>query len=455
MATITRESIGLLNDKLTVTVTQEDYQKSFEQSLKKHAKTANIPGFRKGMVPAGLVKKMYGQSVFTEEVLRSMETELNQYISKEQIAIFAQPLPIDNDSQALDMNKLGDYTFKFEIGLKPDFSIKMDEIKTTRYQVTITEKMLEDEITRLQTRYGKMTEPEEVGSDENVLNVSFTEADEQGTLIENGLQKDNSLLVKYFAPAYRKTLIGKKKDDTVLLQINKAFEDKEAETILADLGLTNEDGHRHFNLLITKVGLVEKAALNEELFLAVYPNNNQIITEEDFRNEAKSEMEKYYAHSASSQVQDQIYHYLIDHIEMEFPENFLKRWLQTGGEKPKTEEEAIAEYPSFVKQLKWTLISSKLTQENKIEVLPEDLRNFAKAQLFSYMGGQLGALGDNQQWVDDYANRMMQDKRFVEDSYHRINAEKLFGVLESQVTAKNEAISADDFAKILENHQPH
>jgi trigger factor len=137
---------------------------------------------------------------------------------------------------------------------------------------------------------------------------------------------------------------------------------------------------------------------------------------------------------------------------MSFPETFLKRWLQIGGESPKTAEEAEADYPSFVNQLKWTLISSKLITDNKIEVLPEDIRDFAKMQLFSYMGGQLGALGDNQQWVDDYANRMMQDKKFVEDSYHRISADKLFSSLETQVTATDEAITMEAFTEKLHHH---
>ena len=137
---------------------------------------------------------------------------------------------------------------------------------------------------------------------------------------------------------------------------------------------------------------------------------------------------------------------------MEFPESFLKRWLQSGGEQPKTAEEAENDYPVFVNQLKWTLVSSKLIEANKIEVLPDDIRDFAKMQLFSYMGGQLGALGDNQQWVEDYANRMMQDKKFVEDSYHRISADKLFTHLEGEVTATEEAISAEDFAKKLHHH---
>lgn len=452
MATITRENIGLLNDKLTVTLTKEDYVSGFEQNLKKYAKTANIPGFRKGMVPAGLVKKMYGQSVFTDEVLKTVESQLNQYMNKEAIEVFGQPLPMDNDARALDMNNPSDYVFAFEIGLKPSFEVDLKGIKVKRYVIEVTEKMIDEELGRLQTRHGKMTEPEQVNSDENVLNVSFTEADENGNVIENGVQKDNSVLVKYFAEGFRKNLMGKKNNDIVHLQINSAFEDKEASTILADLGLTNEDGNRYFNMLITKVGLVEKAELNEEFFLAAYPNNDNIKSEADVRNEIKAEIAKYYEQSTRNQIHDQIYHHLLDNVKMEFPENFLKRWLQTGGEKPKTAEEAANEYPTFVNQLKWTLISTKLSQDNKIEVLPEDIRQFAKMQLFSYMGGQLGALGDNQQWVDDYANRMMQDKRFVEDSYHRINAEKLFGVLETNVSASDSPITIEDFTKMVENH---
>lgn len=451
MATVTRENIGLLTDKLTVTLKKEDYLSGFEQSLKKYAKNANIPGFRKGMVPAGLVKKMYGQSVFTDEVLRTIEKELNTYLTTESLDIFAQPLPLDNDARALDMNNPADVSFAFEIGLKPSFDIDTKKIKVTRYVIDVTDEMVNQEIERLQVRNGKMTEPEAVTGDDNVLNVKFIESDKDGNEVEGGITKDNSLLVKYFEEKFRKKLIGKKNDDAVVLQLDKAFEDKEKEAILADLGLTAEDGNRYFKLLITKVGLVEKAELNAELFASVYPNAS-IATEEDFRAEVKKEIANYYAQQARNQIHDQIYHHLVDHTNMEFPEGFLKRWLQTGGEKPKSAEEAETEYPSFVNQLKWTLVSSKLAADNKIEVLPDDIRDFAKQQLFSYMGGQLGALGDNQQWVEDYANRMMQDRKFVEDSYHRISTEKLFGILETQVTAKEESISAEAFAEKLHHH---
>ena len=451
MAKVTREHIAKLTDKLTVTLDKADYLGNFEVSLKKYAKTANIPGFRKGMVPAGLVKKMYGQSVFTDEILKTVEQELNSYLQAEQLDIFAQPLPLDSELRNMDINNPESYTFAFEIGLKPAVDIDVKKVKVTRYKINVTDQMLQDELERLQIRSGKMTEPEEVTGDDNVLNVKFVECDKSGAAIDGGITKDNSLLVKYFEPKFRKTLIGKKNDDSVVLQVGKAFETKEKEAILADLGLSDADADKYFSLQITKVGLVEKAEMNAEFFASVYPNA-AIATAEEFTAEVKKEMETYYDAQSRNQIHDQIYHHFVDHTPMELPEGFLKRWLQTGGEKPKTEAEAEADYPSFASQLKWTIVSSKLAADHKIEVMPDDIRDFAKQQLFSYMGGQLGALGDNQQWVEDYANRMMQDRKFVEDSYHRISTEKLFGIIETQVTAKEESISAEDFAKKLHNH---
>lgn len=454
MATITRENIGLLNDKLTVKLSKEDYYGNFEKNLKQYAKTANIPGFRKGMVPVGMVKKMYGQGVFQDEVLKTVENEMNKYLSTEKLDIFAQPIPLENEGSKLDMNNPGEVDFAFEVGLKPEFTVDATKINVTKYNVIVTDAMVNEEVERMQTRNGNMTEPETASSEDHVLNVTFTELDAAGNMVEGGINKANSLLVKYFAPSFRAQLLGKKTDDVVDVHLASAFEDKEREVVMADLGLNKDEAgsaDKTFKMTITKIGFVEKAALDSTFFATVYPNN-EITTEEDFRAAVKAEIETHFAQQTRNQIHDQIYHHLIDHTKMEFPENFLKRWLQVGGDKPKTAEEAEADYPTFVDQLKWTLISSKLITDNKIEVMPEDIRDFAKMQLFSYMGGQLGALGDNQQWVDDYANRMMQDKKFVEDSYHRISADKLFTSLEGQVVATDEAITMESFAEKLHHH---
>lgn len=454
MATITRENIGQLNDKLTVNLSKEDYMPSFEKSLKTYAKNANIPGFRKGMVPSSLVKKMYGQSVFTEEVLRTVEKELNSYVTNEKLDILAQPLPFENDSRQLDMNNPGDYAFAFEIGLKPNININLGDLKGTFYKIQVEDNVVEDEVNRLRSRYGKMTEPETVSNEEDVLNVKFAEADSEGNAVEGGIEKDNSLLVKYFAPEVREQLMGKKKDDTILIQLNKAFEDKERDFVMEDLGLDKADAaaaEKFFNLTITKIGFVEKAELNEEFFKGIYPEGN-VTNEEEFRNAVKADIQKYYDAQSSNQLQDQLYHHLIDHVQVEFPEKFLKRWLEVGSEKAKTPEEAEKELPSFLNQLKWTLISSKLINENSITVERDEVKDYAIRQISSYMQGQ--NLGD-MPWLDEYANRMLNDQKFVEETYMRLQTEKLFKLLEEKANKTEEPISLEDFEKKVHDHHHH
>ena len=454
MATVTRENLGLLNDKIVVKVAKDDYLPSFEKAIKNYSKQANIPGFRKGMVPVGMVKKMYGSSVFADEVLKSVEKGLSDYMVNEKLEIFAQPLPLpENDASQLNVNSPAEYAFAFEVGLKPEFKVTdLGKAKLTRYKVTVTDDMVNEEINRLQVRNGKMTDPEAVTGDDNVLNVTFVETDAAGNEVEGGIKKDNSLLVKYFSEAYRPGLIGKKKDDTLDLQLSNAFDEKEREWILKDLGLDAAGADKHFKALITKVGLVEKADINEEFFKTVYPNK-EITTEADFRDAVKKEIEGYWDAQSRNQLFDQVYHSLLDDTKIEFPESFLKRWMQNGGDAPKTAEQVETEFPSFVNSLKWTLIVDQLVKENNIEVKQEDIREFAKQQLFSYMGGN--TLDMDQPWVNDYVERMMKDRKFVEDSYHRIQTDKVFGWSESQVNPTEKAIAAEAFTKMQEEHKHH
>jgi trigger factor len=457
MATVTRENIGLLNDKITIKVAGADYLPSFEKALKNYSKQANIPGFRKGMVPAGMIKKMHGQSVFADEVIKTVEKELSNYMVNEKLEIFAQPLPLaQSESPKIDMNNPVEYVFDFEVGLKPDFSVAdLGKEKMTRYKVTVTEEMINEEVNRLQLRHGKMTDPESVTGDDNVLNVTFTETDAAGNDLEGGIVKDNSLLVKYFAESFRSNLIGKKKDDVLNIQLNKVFDEKEREWVLSDLGLDKHDeaaAGKFFKMTITKVGLVEKAELNEDFFKAAYPKK-EIKTEAEFRNEVKEEMQAYWDKQAKNHLQHEIYHVLVDHTKIEFPESFLKRWMQTSTEQPKTQEEVEQEFPTFINQLKWTLITDKVVKDSNLEVKKEDIENFAKQQLFGYMG--MGMQDEEQPWITDYINRMMNDRKFVEDAYHRIQTEKVFEWAEQNVNAVEKPVSVEEFSKETAKHQHH
>jgi trigger factor len=456
MATITRENIGLLNDKITVKLAKNDYLPSFEKALKNYSKKANIPGFRKGMVPPGLIKKMYGSSVFTDEVLRTVEKELTQYMTTEQLDIFAQPLPLpENDASRIDMSSPDEYAFAFEVGLKPAFSIS-DPAKATltHYKVEVTEEMIDEEVERHRVRHGKMTEPETVTGDENVLNLHFTETGPDGQPLEGGISKDNSLLVKYFKEDTRREWMGKKKDDFAVIRLSGAFEEKEREWVLGDLGLSKEDpaaADKYFKLLITKIGLVEKALQEPEFVGAVYPGKG-ITTESGFRDQVAAQIGQYWDTQSRNQLQHAIYHELLNHTRIDFPEAFLKRWMQNGsGGEPKTPETVENEFPSFANHLKWTLIADKIVRDNHLEVTADDIKAFARQQLLGYMGGQV--VDEEQPWITDYVNRMMQDKKFVEETVQRIRTEKVFQWSETQVNPTEKQISREEFSKMQEEHK--
>ena len=453
MATVARDNIGLLNDKITIKVSKEDYFPTFEKKLKEYSKTVNMPGFRKGMVPAGMIKKMYGPSIFTDEVLKTVEKELYTYLDTEKPDIFAQPLALDADIRSMDVNNPTDYEFGFEIGLKPAFQIApLDKAKITLHKVKVTDEMVEEEVGRMQVKGGKMNEPETVDNEENVLNVLFTESDKEGTITPDGISKESSVILKYFTSATQKQLKGKKKDDTLVIQLSKALEADKLEAILQDLGYEKDDktaAKKFFQLTIVKIALVEKRELNEEFFNEVFPGA-AVATEDEFRKKLKEEIEQYWEGQSRNQLHDQLYHLLLDDTKIEFPAEFLKRWLQTGSEERKTAQQAEDEYPTFSSQLKWTLISDKLIKENNLQVTPEELKASMKTEVMRYFGTM--SLGDDTSWLDSYVEQMMKDEKQVDASYRRMITDKLFSYAESQVKPKEKLVTADELTGMQHHH---
>lgn len=455
MATVIRENIGLLNDKLIVKIEKSDYLPAFEKKLKEYGKTANIPGFRKGMVPAGMIKKMYGASIFNDEVLKGVERKLYEYLNEEKPEIFAQPIPLVNNVDMLDLNNPGDYEFGFEIGLKPVFEIpSLQNAQLTYHEVKVTDEMIDEEINRMQIKGGDMTEPEVIDNLENVLNVLFTECDANGEIVENGISRENSVLLKYFSPALQEKLKGLKKGDSIVFKLKDAFEADKLSMMLKDLGLDAADAQaaeKSFKLEVEKIGLIEKKALNEAFFNEVFPGKD-IQDEATFRSTLAEEIQTYWNSRSQNQLHDQLYHFLIDNTKMDFPEAFLKKWLQTGTEKPKTAEEAERDFPGFSNQLKWSLITDKLIKDHSLDVNAEELRNHMRTEVTRYFGNM--NMGEDMSWLDSYLDRMMKDEKQVESTYHRLITEKLFKFMADQVTPTTKQVSAEELEG-MEHHHEH
>jgi len=454
MATVARDNIGLLNDKITIKVSKEDYFPSFEKKLKEYSKTVNMPGFRKGMVPAGLIKKMYGPSIFTDEVLKTVEKELYTYLETEKPEIFAQPLALDADIRSMDVNNPDDYEFGFEIGLKPAFEIApLGKAKITMNKVNVTDEMLQEEVSAMQAKGGKLNEVEAIESDETEITLLFTECEKEGTIIEAGIQKEISVLLKDFSSATQKQLKDKTKEDTLVVQLSKALEEDKIDIVLNQLGLETDDKNsvkKFFQLTIVKIAVLEKRELDETFFKEVFPGTT-VATEDEFRKKLKEEIEQYWDGQSRNQLHDQLYHYLLDDTKIEFPAEFLKRWLQTGSEQRKTAQQAEEEYPTFCNQLKWTLISDRLIKENDLQVKPEELKASMKAEVMRYFS-QMSIIGDDTSWLDTYVDQMMKDEKQVDATYRRLITDNLFKYVESQVKPNEKLVTVEELAAMQHHH---
>ncbi len=451
MATITRENIDVLNDKIVIKVEKEDYLPSFEKAVKDYSKRANIPGFRKGMVPAGMIKKMMGSAFFAEEINKTVEKNLVDYMEAEKLDIFAQPLPLpENDHAAIDMNQPAEYAFAFEVGLKPEFTVaSLTDAQLNRYKVLVTDQMVDEQIDQLQIRNGTKAPQEAVTAADNELDLQFIESDAEGNEVDNGIRENRIVVLKDFTPEWQEQLMGKKTDEHFIISLSEAFEESKRKQLISDFNLEETATGQYFKVVITRIESMEKMTLDTQFFEQVFPGKD-ILTEEAFREAIKQDIQAQWDKQSNDQLNDQIYHYLLNHSVINFPEHFLKRWMLVSGEKEKTPDEVEKAFPSFANQLKWSLIVEKLVAENNIEVLPDDIRNHAKSQLMGYMGNNMDF---DQPWVENYLDKMMADKKFVEMSYDRIRAEKVFSWAGTSVNAAEAEISENDFIKKLEDHK--
>lgn len=455
MATVTRENIGTLHDKITVKLTKEDYLPSFEKSLKHYAKSANVPGFRKGMVPAGMVRKMYGQSIFNDEVFRTAGTKLEDYLKNENVAIFAQPMLLPGEKPLnMDMNNPDEVDFFFEVGLKPDFEITPIKNKATltRYKVAVADKMVEDEVERIKRRYGKAEDLEAVSSKDDILYCNYEACDADGNVLPDAQKIEDTVLLEKLPVKLQDMLMGKKAEDTLVIVPAEICTEEELNSFMKDplkQDISNAD--QHYKLSITKVAKLIPRELDAELFAQVFPND-EVKDEADFKDRIRQELSREYDRISRERMDNEIYELLVHQTPIQLPVDFLKRWLKEGGEKPKSAAEVENEFGGFDHQLRWTLISDKLIGDNNINVSREEVIEDVKSRVLAYFGM---TAEDDAPWLDSYMAKVVKDNKTMDETYRRILFDRLFRFLETQFNIEEKEVSEEEFFKLPDAHAAH
>lgn len=445
---ITQEKINKLNSVLTVKIQPDDYRERVEKAIKSQAKKAKLPGFRPGMVPSSHIKRMYGKSILVDEINNLLSDTLNNYINENKLEVLGQPLPKVDGSKEFNWDYNDEFEFNYELGLAPEFELNFSSSdKLPYYQIKVDAETLESRTKNLRKSYGKMTNPE-VSADEDVLYSELEQLSPDGSVFEDGISNTASVRIDLVKDeAIKKSLIGLKVGDVVDLDLQKAFENNE--TVIAKLLNIPEgdakDLQSKFRITVKNINRLEESDLNQEFFDKIFPEGN-ITTEEEFKNKITEELEGMMAQNADQKLHNDLVNFGLEKVQLELPDEFLKRWLKETNQNISAEE-LESGYGDFARNLKWTLIENKIIKENQIEIKYEDVLASAKQKLdaqFRMYSPQ--ALPEDQ--LTQYTVQFLQNKENANRTFEEVKGQKVFEYLKSVITLDKKEIEYNKFIEL-------
>lgn len=452
---ITSENTGELTATIKIEVSKQDYEEKVNKILKDYQHKANIPGFRPGKVPIGLIKKMYGKAVIADEINKLLADSLANYLKEEKLAILGNPLPNKEKNSSLNFDLQDSLDFYFDLGLAPKIELTLtDKINVDRFVIKVDEQMLERYIESTRKRFGTSVHPE-ISGIEDRLTGEIMEIDENGNFLENGIKKDVFInLNDLKKEESKKELTGLSKDSKIKIKQWEFFFD--ADEAMKCLSISKEQSEREnilFELTVRDIHHLVPASLEKELFEKVFPGKN-IETEEQFREEVRKDAANSFIGETDKLFYNQVTKKLIDEAQLQLPDEFLKRWLLENNETKITPEDISNEYPVFADSTRWQLIENKILMDNNVTVKEEDVRAYIK----SYFLNQIPVREDNPEADKRYesvVDSLMENKEQVQKIYNELYYARLLILFKDNFTITTKEISYEDFFNLASANHDH
>ncbi len=445
---VVKKDIDKLNAEITINIKEADYKESIESALRRHRKQTNLPGFRKGMVPMGVVKKMVGTNLLVDEINKTLSDNLHKFISENKLDVLGNPLPKKEDANAIDWENQKDFSFTYEIGLAPEVKIEITEKdKFEKLKIKANQKMIDEQITEIAKRYGKMGEAEK-SEEEDMLFGKWEELDGK-TVKEGGISNETVVNIRTVNDKKnQKKFIGNVVGDVVKV---KPQDIADAKYVAAWLGIDEQyiqDQTSEFQYTISKINRMEAAELNQEFFDKIY-GKDTVKSKEEMEGKLRAEMEKSFAQNSEQLFEREVQDYLIKKAKLELPDTFMKKWLMNANEKPITKEQIDSEYEQYALGLKWQLIENKLIKDNKIEVTKEEVVAHTKGLIAQQLSGMGGNMMEDAE-MEETANRVLENQEEAKRLYEQLYATKLREFYNATAKIKEKEVSYDDFVKLAE-----
>ena len=425
---ISKTNIDELNAVIKLTIEKSDYDATVNETLKDYRKKANMPGFRKGMVPAGLIKKMYGKAILAEEINKILSKELNRYISEENLQILGEPLPNETEQKPIDFDHDENFEFVFDLGFLPAIVIDFKKLgKLPLYEITIDEEMINNQVEAFQNRFGNYVDAEVSTGKDNLIG-SLKQLDEKGAILEGGIHAEEAQVSIQMVKTkkLKSALLGKKAGDIIKFNPAKAFDDKHyLKQLLKIEDAQAESLTSDFELTVSKVNTFVPAELNEEMFKKSLGGETNITTPEQFKEKIAEDLKENLRYSTEYRFLVDTKEALTKYVSMKLPVEFLKRWLVYSNEKI-TREQVDEEFDLFVKDLEWTLIKSRLAKDNDLKVNEADVVALAKETALMQFR-QYGMFSVPDEYLDNYAKSILKNE---EERHHLVEKKSEGMVLE-------------------------
>lgn len=445
---ILRENIEQLNDVITIEITPDDYREKVDKSLKDLRRKANIPGFRIGHVPIGMIHKMYGKSVLAEEISKIVNDNLLNYLKENNINILFEPLALPDKTKG-DFDKHEDnFSLSFEIGIHPEFDIKYDEFNNINYlKINASEKEIEKEIHDLQHKMGKFSSTEEVANDDLLLATVLAEGDNKEEYTAN-------LLLNYIKEEKLNNIIGKKVKDILDINTEEVFKsDNERATFLKIKIDDLANAAKNIRLRIDSIHHIEPAALDEEFFSKAFPNK-EVKDEKSLREHVAKKIELSHERDEKMVFRMQVMKAIVEKIKIDLPDNFIKRYLLDSDNQEYNLENIEDKYEEAKKSILYQLIEDKVSKDGEIKVDRVEVVQYIKDYIISsYFGvgyqNELSSEEDAQ--VTKMANDMAAKSENVKNAFENLMTEKIITEFQKRINPTIKKVTFEEFIESLQD----
>lgn len=447
---ISFETPDKINGLMTIVLDEADYKEDVEKTLKDYRKKANVPGFRPGMVPMGLIKRQYGTAVKADAINKVVGEQLQQYIRDNKIQMLGEPLPSEQH-EAQDLEKDSTFTFKFDIAVAPEFTCELSASdKIDYYNITVDDALIDRQVEMFASQMGSYVNADHFEGNDTIKG-DLRELDENGNTKEGGVTVDSAILMPLYIKdeEQKKLFDDAKPGDIITFNPRKAYAESDAE-VAALLKISREEVAEHtgdFSYQVTEINHFQKHEVNQELFDGVYGKGN-VAGEQAFRDKIAEGLKAQLATDSDFRFIQDVRAYCEQKVgKLEYPDALLKR-IMLANNKDKGEEYVEKNYEASIKELTWHLIKEQLVAANGVKIGDDDVKAAAKEAARAQFA-QYGMNNVPEEYLDNYAGEMLKKADTVEPLVNRAIDRKLTEALKGVVSFNEKAISLDDFNKLM------